>query len=79
LRGARRYVRTKPCLKPIILSSRHAYNTLAVVTIHTASNRVTSKVKKDRLANATVLARANIGKGGKVALLLVTATESKLL
>jgi hypothetical protein len=49
------------------------------VTIHTASNRVTSKVKKDRLTNATVLARANIGKGGRVALLLVTATEGKLL
>jgi len=41
-------------------------------------NRTINK-EKDRLANATVLARANIGKGGRVALLLVTATEGKLL
>jgi hypothetical protein len=49
------------------------------VTKNTTLSAVTSKLKKDRLANATVLARANIGKGGRVALLLVTATEGKLL
>jgi len=73
------YVRTNLYLEPITLRGRHAYNTLVVVAIHAASNRVTSEVKEDRLANTTLLARANIGKGGRVALLLVTATEGKLL
>jgi hypothetical protein len=79
LRGARRYVRTNLSLEPITLRGRHTHDTLVVVTIHAASNRVTSEVKEDRLANTTLLARANIGKGGRVALLLVTATEGKLL
>jgi hypothetical protein len=40
---------------------------------------VATKLKKDELANATILTRANIRKGSRVALLLVTATEGKLL
>jgi hypothetical protein len=49
------------------------------VTKNATLSWVATKLKKDGLANATILARANIGKGGRVALLLVTATEGKLL